>query len=76
MAYSYRIEQAIKAASVLHREQVRKGSVPFPYITHLFAVAMIASDYTDDEDVIVAALLHDTIEDTDYSSGIHGGGRL
>jgi (p)ppGpp synthase/HD superfamily hydrolase len=24
-------------------------------------------DYTDDEDVIVAALLHDTIEDTDYT---------
>ena len=68
MAYSYAIEQAIRAASVLHKEQVRKGAVPYPYVTHLFAVAMILSDYTDDEDTIVAAILHDTIEDTDYEA--------
>lgn len=67
MAYSYAIEQAIRAASVLHKDQVRKGQVPYPYITHLFAVAMIVSDYTDDEDTIVASLLHDTLEDTDYT---------
>lgn len=65
--YSFRVEQAIRAAAVLHRDQVRKGSIPFPYITHLVAVAMILLDYTDNEDVIVAALLHDTIEDTDYT---------
>lgn len=67
MHYSYAIEQAIRAASVLHKDQVRKGSAPYPYITHLFAVAMIVADYTDDENVIVAALLHDTLEDTDYT---------
>jgi (p)ppGpp synthase/HD superfamily hydrolase len=67
MSYSYRIEQAIRAASVLHKGQVRKGDTPFPYITHLYAVAMLVSDYTDDEDIIVAALLHDTLEDTDYT---------
>ncbi len=67
MAYSYAIEQAIKAASVLHKDQVRKGSVPYPYVTHLFAVATIVADYTNDEDTIVAALLHDTLEDTDYT---------
>lgn len=67
MLYSYRIEQAIRAAAILHKDQVRKGSTPFPYITHLFAVALIASDYTDDEDTVIAALLHDTIEDTDYT---------
>lgn len=67
MAYSYAIEQAIRAASVLHKDQVRKGSVPYPYITHLFAVATIVSDYTNDEDTVVAALLHDTLEDTDYT---------
>ncbi|QQR65193.1 bifunctional (p)ppGpp synthetase/guanosine-3',5'-bis(diphosphate) 3'-pyrophosphohydrolase [Candidatus Kaiserbacteria bacterium] len=67
MAYSYAIEQAIKAASVLHKDQVRKGSVPYPYVTHLFAVATIVADYTTDEDTIVAALLHDTLEDTDYT---------
>lgn len=67
MAYSYTIEQAIRAASVLHKDQVRKGAVPYPYITHLFAVATIVADYTNDEDTIVAALLHDTLEDTDYT---------
>ncbi len=65
--YSYRIEQAIRAAAVLHRDQNRKGSMPFPYVTHLVSVAFILLDYTDDEDIIVAALLHDTIEDTDYT---------
>ena len=65
--YSFRIEQAIRAAAVLHKDQVRKGEMPYPYITHLVAVAFILHDYTEDEDVIVAALLHDTVEDTDYS---------
>ncbi len=67
MSYSYAVEQAIRAASVLHKDQVRKGHVPYPYITHLFAVAMIVSDYTDDEGTIVASLLHKTLEDTDYT---------
>jgi len=67
MAYSYAIEQAIRAASVLHKDQVRKGSVPYAYTTHLFAVAMMVSDYTGDEDTIISALLHDTLEDTDYT---------
>lgn len=65
--YSYRIEQAIRAAAVLHRDQNRKGSMPFPYVTHLYSVAMLLSEFTQDEDVIVAALLHDTIEDSDYT---------
>lgn len=65
--YSYRIEQAIRAAAVLHKSQVRKGEMPYPYITHLMSVAFILHDYTSDEDVLVAALLHDTVEDTDYS---------
>lgn len=65
--YSYRIEQALRAATILHKDQVRKGSVPIPYVSHLCAVTMILSDYTDKEDVIVGALLHDTLEDTDYT---------
>lgn len=68
MAYSYAIEQAIRAAAVLHKGQVRKGQIPYPYITHLFAVAMLVADYTNDENIIVASLLHDTLEDTDYTA--------
>jgi GTP pyrophosphokinase len=67
MSYSYAVEQAIRAATVLHKDQVRKGQVPYPYITHLFAVAMIVTDYIDDENTIVAALLKDTLKDTDYT---------
>jgi (p)ppGpp synthase/HD superfamily hydrolase len=65
--YTYRIEQALRAVTILHKDQVRKGSVPLPYVSHLFAVAMIAVDYTNDEDVLITALLHDTLEDTDYT---------
>ncbi len=65
--YSYRIEQAIRAAAVLHKDQLRKGSMPFPYVTHLMATSFTLIDYTDDEDVIIAALLHDSLEDTDYT---------
>lgn len=67
MLYSYKIEQAIRAAAVLHNGQTRKGIAPYPYITHLVAVAFLISDYTDDENTIIAGLLHDTLEDTDYS---------
>jgi (p)ppGpp synthase/HD superfamily hydrolase len=65
--YTYRIEQALRAITILHKDQVRKGSQPIPYVSHLFAVAMIAADYTQDEDTIITALLHDTLEDTDYT---------
>ncbi|MCA9363558.1 bifunctional (p)ppGpp synthetase/guanosine-3',5'-bis(diphosphate) 3'-pyrophosphohydrolase [Candidatus Kaiserbacteria bacterium] len=65
--YTYKIEQAIKAAALLHQDQLRKGDQNLPYITHLMAVTVILRDYTKDEDALVAALLHDTIEDTDYT---------
>jgi len=65
--YSYRIEQAIRAAAILHRDQTRKGIVPLPYVTHLFAVSLIISDYTDSEDAFIGGLLHDALEDTDYT---------
>jgi (p)ppGpp synthase/HD superfamily hydrolase len=65
--YSYRIEQAIRAASILHHDQLRKGPLPYPYITHLLSVAFMLMEYTDDENIIIAGLLHDTLEDTDYT---------
>lgn len=68
MSYSYRIELAIKAASILHLDQKRKGKGSVPYVSHLFSVAMLIADYVSDEDTIIAGLLHDTLEDTDYTS--------
>ena len=38
-----------------------------PYVSHVFSVFQLVSDYTEDEVTRIAALLHDTLEDTDYT---------
>jgi len=65
--YTFKVEQAIQAAAVLHQDHMRKGAVAIPYVTHLVAVTLILRDYTNDEDTLVAGLLHDTLEDTGYT---------
>jgi len=60
------ISKALNLAGELHEGQERKGD-GLPYIVHPFAVALILMDYSEDEDVIVASLLHDTVEDTEYT---------
>lgn len=61
-----KIHAALVKASVLHRMQNRKWDW-VPYIVHPFSVAWILTFYIDDEDIIVAGLLHDTLEDAkDY----------
>ena len=67
MKYTPKIEKALKVAAVCHRNQLRKSDEAIPYIIHPFAVAIILSNYTDDENTIVAGLLHDTIEDSEYT---------
>lgn len=61
---SDKVNLALKVASKAHRNQTRKGT-DIPYISHPVAVAMIASEYTIDEDTIVASILHDVLEDVD-----------
>lgn len=61
------VEQAVEKAATLHHGQFRKLRGEPPYITHLIIVAMLVADHTDDEEVIAAALLHDSIEDTPYT---------
>ncbi len=56
------IEQAITFATKAHEGQVRKGTTR-PFIEHPLEVGKIVSTLTDDEEVICAAILHDTIED-------------
>ena len=58
------IQKAINIASEKHLGQVRKAD-GLPYIVHPFAVAWILSNYTGNEDVIVAGLLHDVLEDVE-----------
>ena len=57
------IEKAVKFAIKAHEGQFRKGST-IPYITHPLEVCTIVSLITDNEEVRVASLLHDTVEDT------------
>lgn len=60
-----KITQAYKVAEKAHEGQLRTSGDP--YITHPLAVASILLDYCMDTDTICAALLHDTVEDTDVT---------
>ena len=53
---------ALELVAVLFRNEQRLLS-GLPYIVHLVGVSYIVGRATDDEDVIVAALLHDVLED-------------
>jgi GTP pyrophosphokinase len=59
------LQQAYDVAEEKHRHQRRKSGDP--YITHPLAVATILAELGMDTTTLVAALLHDTVEDTDYS---------
>ena len=56
------IEKAIEFATWAHKGQKRKGNKE-PYIVHPLAVGEILEAMTDDEEIICAGYLHDTIED-------------
>jgi GTP diphosphokinase / guanosine-3',5'-bis(diphosphate) 3'-diphosphatase len=59
------IERAYEVAARQHSGQVRKSGDP--YITHPLAVATILAELGMNSETLCAALLHDTIEDTDYT---------
>lgn len=59
-----KIHNAIIFATLKHRNQKRKGS-DVPYIVHPMEVMQILTQGQFPEDVIVAGILHDTLEDTD-----------
>ena len=56
------IQRAIAFATKAHDGQLRKGTMR-PYILHPLEVGVIVARMTEDEEVISAAILHDTIED-------------
>lgn len=62
MKLTFKIDKAIKQAALYHHNYTRKID-NIPYVTHPFAVAFLLSAYSNDEDVIIAALLHDVLED-------------
>lgn len=59
------IERAYSVAERAHRSQKRRSGEP--YITHPIAVAQILAELGVSPVAVAAALLHDTVEDTDYS---------
>jgi (p)ppGpp synthase/HD superfamily hydrolase len=58
--------RALDFAAGKHRDQRRKGTLAEPYVNHLTEVALLVAEATRGEDTlsVMAALLHDTIEDT------------
>src|SRR5277367_2756824 len=65
--FSRRFERALVYAARLHAEQFRKGTIR-PYVGHLLAVTSIVIQFGGDEDMAIAALLHDAVED---QGGLH-----
>jgi (p)ppGpp synthase/HD superfamily hydrolase len=57
-----RFDSALVYATHVHGGQVRKGTST-PYVSHLLAVSATVLEYGGDEDLAIAALLHDAVED-------------
>jgi (p)ppGpp synthase/HD superfamily hydrolase len=57
-----RFTEALGLANELHAGQTRKAS-QVPYLSHVLNVAATVLEYGGDEDVAIAALLHDVVED-------------
>jgi len=60
--YGPRFAAALAYAARVHAVQFRKGT-SIPYVTHLLAVAAIVGEGGGSEDEVIAALLHDAVED-------------
>ena len=63
MIFTPRLQEAINLCARLHRDQIRKDFEQTPVITHPFSVMIILSEITNDEDILIAGLMHDTLED-------------
>ncbi len=61
-----RVRRAYEIGAVAHAGQTRKSGEP--YITHPIAVASILAELGMDAETIIAAILHDTLEDTELTS--------
>lgn len=61
---SLHIINAFEFSSLKHQHQKRKGKLEHPYFSHVAAVATLLAKYNYDDEVIIAGILHDTLEDT------------
>ncbi len=60
-----RLGVAYDIAEKMHRGQMRKSGEP--YLTHPIAVVYILAELGMDEDTLIAGLMHDVVEDTEYT---------
>ncbi len=67
--YSARFDDAITTMLEAHGLSRRKAGRAFE-ASHAFSVATIVADYGFEEDTIIAALLHDTLEDTELDPAV------
>ena len=61
-----KVQRALNTAYTIHKNQKRKRSQT-PYFVHIIDTAKYLMYETRDEDIISAGLLHDALEDTNYS---------
>lgn len=62
------VDKAIKFAVDAHANTERRGK-GFPYVIHVLEAMEIVASMTNDPELLAAAALHDTVEDTDISVG-------
>ena len=65
--YSQRLDRALELAARSFRHIRRKGT-DIPYLSHLLAVMVTVAEHGGDEDQLIAAVLHDYLEDIEESS--------
>ena len=57
-----RLASAMSYAALIHGTQKRKGTT-IPYVSHLMSVSALVMEFGGDEDLAIAGLLHDALED-------------
>lgn len=62
-----KVLKALEFAAISHDGQKRKGGDMAPYISHPYAVGLILSQAGFNEDVVIAGIFHDLIEDTNVT---------
>jgi (p)ppGpp synthase/HD superfamily hydrolase len=73
---SERLHRAIDLAARAHEGQFRKDKdIRIPYVAHVYGVAMLLAHHRFGEDVVIAALLHDVLEDSpEFAAEVAGFG--
>lgn len=71
MKHLVKVMDAANAAAQWHVGQRRQGVAREPYVNHLLEVAALVAEATQgaDANLIIAALLHDAVEDQDITPG-------